>query len=139
MMDQRARCCSAVISVVSSSSSDGLLGAAVGSQLVNVPGILHYPKCIAEVFAAQIIANLLTANKHIKWKLLKNSILKEVCGETSFFIRVLPTVVIGSMPHPCSSAALPVMLQSSSNAYGLAGILLALVVVPALGALSAEV
>lgn len=32
---------------------------------------------IAEVRAAQINANLLTANKRIKWKLLKKSILKK--------------------------------------------------------------
>lgn len=32
---------------------------------------------IAEVRAAQINANLLTANKHTKWKLLKKSILKK--------------------------------------------------------------
>lgn len=32
---------------------------------------------IAEVHAAQINANLLTANERIKWKLLKKSILKK--------------------------------------------------------------
>lgn len=43
----------------------------------------------AEVCAAQVNANLLTANKHIKWKLLKKSILKKLV-EMSFFAVCFP-------------------------------------------------
>lgn len=43
-----------------------------------------------DVHAAQINADLLTAHKHIKWKLLNNFILKNMPGGMSFFVYQLP-------------------------------------------------
>lgn len=49
--------------------------------------IFKYLKWI-DVHAAQINADLLTAHKQIKWKLLKNFILKNMLGAVSFFVFV---------------------------------------------------
>lgn len=61
----------------------GGAGSGMGWEGGGTPGTNKYLwKCalstwVSEVRAALINADLLTANKHIKWKLLKKSILKK--------------------------------------------------------------
>lgn len=66
--------------------AEAAVGVRMGTEL-GACSLTHLEACTsprrAEVCAAQVNANLLTANKHIKWKLLKKSILKKLL-EMSF-------------------------------------------------------
>lgn len=55
-------------------------GVEVGALALTCSWKSALPPRLTEVRAAQINANLLTANKHIKWKLIKEIYFKETSG-----------------------------------------------------------